>query len=956
MGLLSDTPTRPRLPQPRPRETWRGAAAVVLSLLALAACICLAAAVGLADQFPSTLDRYDPTAAGHSNLYRVSYAGGSQGFLTTNVIKASSDALSYVATYAPGRAIQVHNTFTNWNGTGALHSRDDYYSRSGGRLVQVAQLEETISTLMTPPVSVWSPEMLAATQANPLAGATSLNGLRVQYAAWRDPDAGYTLPTGQARTALRLEANLTYSGTLITHTENWFVAGVGLVRSQQTDGRGQIQQDLQLIASTELPTGALPFADLLAGAGGQSAFFREDAARSGSHPDAHLDPAGLRVTYRLQTGVGNTASPLYANGVFYIADTDGQLAAIDAGSGVPRWSFAAGGAITAAPAVTGGVVYFGAADKKLYALDAQRGMYLWSTRLSDNIAGSPVVAGGLLYVGGEDRTLYALEAETGHVRWHYATGDRLVSSPAVAAGRVIIGSDDSVVYAFDAASGRLLWRYAMDGPVEATPAISPAGVVLVASQGQQVAALAADSGKVIWTATTRFGYLASAAWGPTRAYVASTDGTLSAYDAQSGAPVWTSPPSHNAKYVGSPLVLGGSVLAADTAGQVTLWDAASGAVQNQLVVGASVVGSPTWTGQSVLLTTATGDVVTLQSDPAIHSVSLALQWQHEFGGGSGDLLTSSVFGQPFWYQDRPYVVLRGGSMWSLDKQTGEPHPVADFGASVVANPVLSDSELYVGTENGGLIAYDLPNRRPAWQAAVQGSIRFAPALAGAAVYVNSYTAAQTAITALDRASGSVLWQRAFTNGNSTPVLAGDKLFVAGQTIAALDQGSGQVLWQSEPFVALGCLASEQGRVFAGRDLGAGPSFVAFNADTGQVLWSHNEPVRFAFARPAFDAATGTVIAGATNGELFAYDTQTGAERWRFQADSAIQSDPQVRAGVVFITATSGNLYAVDATDGRLLNHFRPGVPVDTISAPLVLSDRVLTAQGLTLFSLALEAR
>lgn len=966
MGLFSDVPTRPRHPQPRPREGWRGTAAVVLSLLCLAACICLATAVSLANRLPSTLDRYQSTRAGQSNLYRVQYANGAQGFATTNVVKPGSNALSYVATYAPGVGIQVHNTFTNWQGTGAIHSRDDYFSRNGERLVEVAQLEGGITTLFTPPIIAWSPELLAATRAQPIHGGTTVNGLRIDYQAWRDQDASVTLPTGQPRPALRLQADLITSGTLVTHSESWFVAAVGLVRSRLLDGQGRTIQGLDLLASTELPapagTSPLPLADLLAGAGNEAGFFREDAGRSGARPDAQIDTANLRVTYRLQTGVNTSASPTFANGLIYLADSDGQLAAYEAGQAMPRWQFSAGGPVVAAPAVAGGIVYFGAADKTLYAVDAQRGMYLWSKRLKDNVATSPVVAGGTVYVGGEDRTLYALNATTGQSRWAFTAGNRLVSSPAMAGGRVIVGSDDSVVYALETEHGRLLWRFAMDGPVEATPAISPAGAVFVASQGQQLAALDAATGKQLWTATTRFGYLASVAWadpahvGSGRVFAASSDGSLRAYDAQSGIAAWASPPVTGSSFVGSPLLLGSSVLAADTSGQLTVWDAASGAVQKSLELGSAVVSSPTWTGDAVLLTTATGDVMTLQSDPKARSLSLTTRWQHEFGGANPDPQIAGIYTQPFWYQDRPYLVLRGGSLLSLDPQTGDDSQVTAFGEPVSANPVLSASVLYVGTDKGRLIAYDIASHNPRWLARVEGSIRFAPALSDASVYVHSFSPTQTIVTALGRTTGGLLWTRTFTNGNSTPALAGGRLVVAGDAITALDPASGEVLWKSDPFVAVGGLASYQGIVYAGRDLGSGPSFVALDGATGQVLWSHTDPVRFSFARPAFDESTQAVIAGATDGEVFSYAAKTGEVRWRFQADSGIQSDPQVQNGVVYVTAASGNLYAVDVASGRLLTNFRPGSPVDSNAAPLVRPDRLLAAQSLRLFDLALQAR
>ncbi len=958
MGLPNESSARPGQPPPGPREGWRGVIAILASLLGLAACIVLASAINLADLLPSTLTQYQPTTIGQASLYRVEYSGGGVGYATLNVVKPSTDAIAYVDTYAPGHTIQLHTTFTNWLGTGALHSRDEYYSRNGERLAEVGQLEAGLTILFTPAVDAWSPELLASSPVRPVRASPTINGVRFDYRAWRDANEKYPLPGGGTRLAVRLEADLIYSGTLLTHSESWYAAGVGLVRSRVTNGQGQLVQNQDLLASTALAgsanAAALPLADLLSGAGDAVGLFREDAARTGAHGDAQIAPAGLRVTYRLQTGADTLASPVFAGGLFYLADSGGQLSAIDSGQGVPRWRFSAGGPIVAAPAVAGGQVYFGAADKTLYALDAQRGMYLWSYRLKDNVASSPVVADGVIYVGGEDRTLYALDARTGQLHWSQTTGDRLVSSPAVSDGRVIIGSDDGVLYAFEAVTGRELWRYAMDGAIEATPSVSADGIVYAASNGQEMAAVRAATGKEVWTASGRFGYLASPAVEPGRVYAASTDGLLHAYDAHSGLSLWTARDPKAGAFVGSPLAVGGAVVAVDTDGLLTVWDGASGALLRQLDLGGSVVGSPTWTGAGVLVTTANGDLILAQSDPNLRGLALTTQWRQEFGGANPDPRVSAVYAQPIWLNDRPIVVLRGGGLWSLDPKTGNSRPIGEVGEPVSANAILSGSVLYLGTDQGHLVAYDLANGRPLWKTAVGTVVRFAPAVGDTAVFVDGLTATQSVVTAVDPTTGNALWSHAFSDGTSTPALADGRLYVAGEAITALNPATGDVVWKSDPFLALGCLASFQGVVYAGRGQGAGASFVALDGASGKLLWSRADPVHFAYSRPAFDGASQTVLGGATDGELFAYDARTGALRWRFWADSPIQSDPQVQAGVVYVTAASGNLYALEIATGRLLTNYRPGSPIETHTAPLVRPDRVFTAQGFGLFALTLE--
>jgi outer membrane protein assembly factor BamB len=357
----------------------------------------------------------------------------------------------------------------------------------------------------------------------------------------------------------------------------------------------------------------------------------------------------------------------------------------------------------------------------------------------------------------------------------------------------------------------------------------------------------------------------------------------------------------------------------------------------------------------VLLNTASGDLLALQADPAVRSVSLVDLWQHDFAGGKATL-DDSLFAQPVLYGGRPIAVLHSGAVWSLDPSSGDATALGALGEPVSGNAVLSGTLLYAGTETGHVVAYDLANGRPRWSTNVGGTLRFGPALSGASVFAASFSASQSVITALDRATGALLWRKTFNNGSATPVPADGRLYVAGERIAALDPATGEVLWQSSPFVTLGALISFNGVVYAGRDLGQGPSLVALDGATGKLLWSASDAVQYTYGRPALDPATHTLIAGAANGELLAYDAQTGASRWHFQADAPLTSDLQVQAGIVYFTASTGDFYAVEAATGRLLSNFRPGADIFTNAAPLVLPDRVFTAQGLRLFGVAVEVR
>jgi outer membrane protein assembly factor BamB len=70
---------------------------------------------------------------------------------------------------------------------------------------------------------------------------------------------------------------------------------------------------------------------------------------------------------------------------------------------------------------------------------------------------------------------------------------------------------------------------------------------------------------------------------------------------------------------------------------------------------------------------------------------------------------------------------------------------------------------------------------------------------------------------------------------------------------------------------------------------------------------------------------GIVYVGDLYGNLYAVDTETGCEVWRFKTDKSIEmSSPCVAEGIVYIGGTDYNLYAVDADTGLEVWRFETG--------------------------------
>lgn len=71
-------------------------------------------------------------------------------------------------------------------------------------------------------------------------------------------------------------------------------------------------------------------------------------------------------------------------------------------------------------------------------------------------------------------------------------------------------------------------------------------------------------------------------------------------------------------------------------------------------------------------------------------------------------------------------------------------------------------------------------------------------------------------------------------------------------------------------------------------------------------------------------SNGRIYFGSTDGNLYAVDAESGAQRWKFDAKSRIPSSPAISGGIVYFTAYDGSFYAVDASTGVLKWKFQTG--------------------------------
>jgi outer membrane protein assembly factor BamB len=303
---------------------------------------------------------------------------------------------------------------------------------------------------------------------------------------------------------------------------------------------------------------------------------------------------------------------------------------------------------------------------------------------------------------------------------------------------------------------------------------------------------------------------------------------------------------------------------------------------------------------------------------------------------------------------------------------------ADAGESVESSAAVAGGVVYVGTQRGELVAFNLADGRERWRYAAGSPVgESSPAVARGVVYVGDLGGVMHAVGAAD---GRRLWT--FKTGSevkSSPVVtAGRVVFGSYDThLYCLSATNGRLMWKLKTggqvhatagvadgvaYVA-GCDEILRAvRVANGREVfqlhsgaytGASPAMLAGNAFYGtfnnevlgvnlvarRVGWRYQNPQRqfpFYSSAAVIDAR---VVVGGRDKMVHCLDAYTGRPFWAFGTQARVESSPAVADERVFVGSNDGRLYVLGFRDGRKLAEFNLGAPVS--ASPAVASGRVV---------------
>jgi outer membrane protein assembly factor BamB len=214
------------------------------------------------------------------------------------------------------------------------------------------------------------------------------------------------------------------------------------------------------------------------------------------------------------------ASPVVGGGKLYAMDTEGMVHAFDAASGARAWTTSveadkknSGSSFGGGAAFDEGVVYVTNGVGEVAALDATNGSIKWRVKPAGPLRGFPTVAFGQVMVMTQDNQILALNASDGVVLWNEnasvgQTNVFGVAAPAAGQGTIVAGYSSGELVAYRYENGRQLWADALARTsiatsvstltdVDADPIIER-GRVYALGQGGRMAAYELVTGQRIW--------------------------------------------------------------------------------------------------------------------------------------------------------------------------------------------------------------------------------------------------------------------------------------------------------------------------------------------------------------------------------------------------------------------------------------------------------------------------
>lgn len=281
-------------------------------------------------------------------------------------------------------------------------------------------------------------------------------------------------------------------------------------------------------------------------------------------------------------------TPVVLDNQVFIADTHGEVAALQADTGKKVWDNDTDLPITGGPGADEYLVLVGTSEGDVVSFEAETGKELWRAKVSSEILSPPRESDGVVITRTIDGKIFALEAETGKRLWTYdrtvpALTLRGTSTPVIADDFVIAGFDGGRLAALRLKTGKLVWetkvaiargRSQLERMVDIdTQPLIADDTIYVTTFQANVSALSLDSGQILWQRDISSHSELSVDY--EHLYVTDDESNIWALDRFSGGSVWKQSALAHRKITGA-AIFGDKLIVGDFEGYLHWLDKETG--------------------------------------------------------------------------------------------------------------------------------------------------------------------------------------------------------------------------------------------------------------------------------------------------------------------------------------------------------------------------------------------
>lgn len=161
---------------------------------------------------------------------------------------------------------------------------------------------------------------------------------------------------------------------------------------------------------------------------------------------------------RYQHDAGMKAAPRLCDGLVIVADTGGEVTALDPAFKT-KWQFETGGEILGTPAVAGDLIVVGSGDGSVYGVASRTGKKVWEYKAAGPVYGQPAIKGDVAYISDNEGYIHAINAKTGRKVWAVKHAEFSIEQGGIVYDETFcVGAWDGFVYGVNLANGAMKWK------------------------------------------------------------------------------------------------------------------------------------------------------------------------------------------------------------------------------------------------------------------------------------------------------------------------------------------------------------------------------------------------------------------------------------------------------------------------------------------------------------------